>query len=99
MRTTTSRLAATAAAGLVIGLAGLTAPASALSADGAAGSDCVETDAHGSAGARGGNGHGPDHRDVSAAEQKAIAKDAKERLRPRSPAARSPARACRSTCT
>ncbi len=37
MRTTTSRLAAAAAAGLVIVLAGLTAPASALSADGAAG--------------------------------------------------------------
>jgi hypothetical protein len=76
---TTIRLGAVAAAGLVVALAGLTAPASALSADGSSGNGCLETDAA-SASARGGQGHGADHRDVSVTEQRAIAKDAKERL-------------------
>jgi hypothetical protein len=75
--TSTTRVAAATAAGiLVAGLTGLAIPAQARVAD--AGSACIVPEAH-SDSARGGHAadRGADHRDVSASEQRAIAREAK----------------------
>jgi hypothetical protein len=72
MRRTTARLAAAAVAGLAIVLTGLSAPAQAKVAD--VGATCDVRASHVDA-ARG--GHGVDHRDVSASEQREITREAR----------------------